>query len=276
MFGCKQGLRRKRNTKKPNKDRHPKQKASTSKEDEIRLQALLDKNSRLHNKLAAASGLQQTTESRYIETHVSLQASRLENTQLANELKLARENFHLLQHEFELSETRYLQKKHQVKVLQNKMTEDNWEDKNLSSLMDLYKESRNELDSLERYIRQKVARKDLLMSLPMCMCPISREIVVNPVRLPCDCFCVFERAMLEQLEPSTCPTCRAEFLPEQVQPDLVLRDVIKTLVQDSVRGNTKYSLETLTRPLCTPHYTPPYTPSSTPPIHGEPAVAGGS
>ena len=156
---------------------------------------------------------------------------------------------HFLEFNLEQSGARYSEEKGQVQVPKNKMSETSWKHMDLPELWDLFKESQNHLRLLERYMRTQVAESDILTTIPMCMCPISRNLVKDPVYLPCDCNCVYEREMLMQLEPpAKCPTCRAGFLPEQVQPANVLRDVINQLVELSIRGNNKHPLETLVPP----------------------------
>lgn len=246
----KQRLPRKHKRKKPQTDRHPKQKPSTSKQNKIRLQTLTDEISLLQDKLTAARDLQKTTLGRYNEKDVSLQASTLENAELESQLALAHETKDLLQADLEEYKIAYYKKNRQILALEDKMSKNSWEHKGLEDLLRIFTESRNDLASLERYMRQKVAKEDLRMTLPMCVCPISKEIVEDPVHPPCNCKCVYERAMLMQLKPpGKCPTCRAEFLPEQVQPAHVLKDVIKALLEVSIRGNTKHSLETLVSSL---------------------------
>jgi hypothetical protein len=196
-----------------------------------------------------------------------LAALTLENQELRSQMALALEEIDDLKVNVKAYRERYETKKSHIQELKDKRHETRRQHKHIQALWDLFKESQKDLRWLESYIRREVAKDDILMTLPMCVDPISRLIVEDPMNLPCNCNCVYGRAMLMKLKPPECPTCHAKFLHEQVKPNHVLRDVINQLVEVSMMGNRIHSLETLVSPLISP--------PDAAPMHSKPALAGG-
>jgi hypothetical protein len=213
--------------------------------------ALRKEISKLRDELAAANDRNKTTLRDYNEQADRVEALTVQNTELGNALTNADERISELSEDLRDATDCERTSQGKLKAMEDRMCERGWADKSLAYLLTLFKESEMHLRSLELHIRQKVAENDLVITQPACVCPISRQLVRDPVQLPqpCKCTCVFERTMLEQLDPpGVCPTCRAKFSHEQVQPVHVLKNVIEHLVEQSVRNNSQHSLETLVSP----------------------------
>ena len=166
------------------------------------------------------------------EHEARVQALTEKNVDLSTQNASKDEMISDLTEDFEKSKTLLKISEGKLNDMRAKFTNSGWEHLNLEGLYKLYKELEQLTLSLELETRQKVAENRFARHNQDCVCPISMELATNAVQLPCKCKCVFQQEVLEKLIPSDkCPTCRAKFSPELVQPNHVLRNLIEREVK---------------------------------------------
>jgi len=194
-------------------------------EHEARMQALTVERDEHEARMRALTAERDEHEAR-------VQALTEKNVDLSTQNASKDEMISDLTEDFENSKTLLKISEGKLNDMRAKFTNSGWEHLNLEGLYKLYKELEQLTLSLELETRQKVAENRFARHNQDCVCPISMELATNAVQLPCKCKCVFQQEVLEKLIPSDkCPTCRAKFSPELVQPNHVLRNLIEREVK---------------------------------------------
>jgi len=191
--------------------------------------ALQDENLLLTAELEDYNDLYAATLIRCDEHEARVRALGEKNTHLANQISSKDQIISALTKNLHNSDTLLKISNDELKGMQEKFTPSSWEHLNLEGLYKLFKELEQLTLSLELETRRKVAEHHFTRFNQDCACPISMHLAKDPVLPPCDCLCVFEREMLKQVHK--CPTCRADFSPEQVRPINILRNLIERHLQ---------------------------------------------